>query len=337
MLTTLLGALLFWGIPMVVGAWVAFMITLEFRSDRIPIILYHRLISKADAERGAVRDDEMIFVSYDISFAEQMAYLQQEGYTTLDFDDLVAIRTGRMKQPSKSILITFDDGYLSNYLFAFPALRRHGQKATIFVPPEPDKHTRELIAGIDGFLSEDQMRELSEHGISIQSHTLTHCVLTEFDDATVRYELEESKRRLTEITKKPVHHIAIPRAGYNRGIRRLVEDAGYQTACCNKKGSANGSSDLLALPRIVIERDMSIDDFARSLAPRAAALIRIVGNIKRIPEYLGGPGFAQKVRGLLYGGPFQALFRTRNLKVALAVGAFVYLAGSLLFTWKMIS
>ena len=333
----ILGLVFFVLVPAAAGLAVLRCVLLEYRRSRVPILLYHRLISAEAARRGDVPDDEMIWVSYDTEFARQMAYLAEAGYTTIDLDDYLAMRAGRTARPGKPVLVTFDDGYLSNYTLAFPALRAHGHKAVIFVPPEPDDKTRNLVRGVDGFLDDDQMRELSANGVSIQSHTLTHCVLAELDDASARYELTESRRRLVEITGRPVDHIAIPRAGYSRRIKRLVAQTGYATACCNRKGSANDGSDLLALPRIVIERDFTIEDFARSLKPRSGVTLRIVGNLKRVPELLGGSAFACRVRSVLYRGRLRPLFETRNLKKLVALSALLYLAGCVGFVWYAVT
>lgn len=310
---------------------------LEHRRDRIPILLYHRLISRADAEQGRVPDNEMIWVSYDTSFAAQMDHLKAAGYTTIDLDDYLAIRSGRMPMPEKPVVVTFDDGYLSNYTMAFPALRRNGQKAVIFVPPEPDEYTREIVVGVDGFLNPEQMRELAENGVSIQSHTLTHCVLDELDDQAAMYELTESRRRLEGMTGRSVEHLAIPRAGYSRRIRKLVREAGYRSACCNNKGSSTGLSDPLALPRIVVERDTSIADFARALTPRGALALRLIGNLKRIPERLGGSGFARRVRRILYHSPLAPLFETRHLKRLVVVAGVLYVVASALFFGRLLT
>ncbi|MBN2445612.1 MAG: polysaccharide deacetylase family protein [Phycisphaerae bacterium] len=337
MLLHVIGIVTFLVIPAIVAVGVLRCVVLEYRRDRIPILLYHRLISKAAVERGEVPDDEMIWVCYDTEFAKQMAYLQREGYTTLDFDDYVQIRSGQMPMPPRPVLVTFDDGYLSNYTMGFPILKKFGQKVTVFVAPEPDDHTSRQIEGIDGFVTPEQLREMSENRVSIQSHTLTHRILTELDDDTVRYELEESRRRLTQSTDRPVNHIAIPRAGYSRRIKRLVKEAGYLTACCNNKGSTNGRSEPLALPRIVVERDMSVEDFARLLTPRTSAAIRIVGNTKRIPEHIGGARFARRVRDVLYIKPLRPVFRTSNLKKLMALLGVLYLAAAVWFTWSLIS
>lgn len=331
-----LGMLVFVGAPAVGAAWLAVAWWLEHRSDRIPILLYHRLVRKADVDLGTVADDEPVWASYDTVFAAQMDALREAGFTTLDFDEYLEIRSGARSMPSRPVIVTFDDGYLSNYTLAFPTLRKNGQKATIFVAPEPDAETRELVAGIDGFLSAEQMKDLAANGVSIQSHSLTHPVLTELSPEAVDYELAESRRRLEAITGQPVRHLAIPRAGYSRAIRARARRHGYATVCCNNKGTSTGWSDPLALPRIVIERDTSPGDLLRSLTPRAGFALRVVGNLKRVPERLGGVRFAQRVRGLLYREPFGRLFTTRNLKRGVAVAGAGYLAAGLLFAWHLL-
>lgn len=253
-----LGILVFYVIPGALFLEVLRCAYLEFRRDRIPILLYHRLISRAEVDAGTTPDLEPIYAVYDDVFSEQMQRLHEKGYATLSLDQLMEIRAGSQPLPRRSVLITFDDGYRSVARLAFPVLRRLGQQATVFVAPEPDDHTRSLVAGFDDFLSADQMLELDRHAIAIESHTLTHCILNELDEPTARYELEESKRRLADLLGRPVRHLAVPRSGQSREVRRLAVEAGYQTICCNNKGSSNGWSSLHALPRIVIERESTL-------------------------------------------------------------------------------
>ncbi|MFO0973682.1 MAG: polysaccharide deacetylase family protein [Phycisphaerae bacterium] len=331
------GLVLFAIVPGLVALELARCVYLETRRDRVPILLYHRLISGERARRGEVRDDEPIYAAYDDVFAEQMEYLHRAGYATLSLDELRAARNGGCLTAGRSVVITFDDGYESNHSLAFPALRRFGQKATIFVAPEPDAHTRALVAGVDGFLSAEQMRELDANGVAIESHTLTHCILNELPEAAARHELVESKRRLSEILGRPVRHLAIPRAGYSRGVRSLAIAAGYETICCNNKGTSNGRSDLYALPRIVIERDMSVAEFAALLRPRTGVVLRVVGNIKRIPERLLGARRARAIRQWLYHGPAAGLFVTRRLKRVVAGAAVAYAAAGLFFYHQWLS
>jgi peptidoglycan/xylan/chitin deacetylase (PgdA/CDA1 family) len=333
----IVGLILFGALPAVLGLEILRYIFLEHRRDRIPILLYHRLVSWSAVREGRIPDDEMIWVSYDTRFAEQMQYLKDAGFTTLDMDDYLAIRAKKMPRPAKPVIVTFDDGYLSVFTLAFPVLRSHGQKATFFVVPQPDPRDREVFKGLDDFLVPAQMREMADAGMSIQSHTVTHCVLNELDDEHAWFELTESRKQIAEITGRPVDHIAIPCAGYSRRIQRMVSRAGYRTACCNNKGTANAWSNPLALPRIVIERDMTVADFTRCLSPQGAVMLRITGNLKRLPERLGGARFAIWMRNLLYRGPWGALFVTRNLKKVIAALALVYAACGLLFWWYLLA
>ncbi|MGQ9663251.1 MAG: polysaccharide deacetylase family protein [Kiritimatiellia bacterium] len=328
----LVGWLVFVVLPLGLLAWLVWLACLEYRSDRIPILLYHRLLSKEAADRGEFQDDEPVYVCYDIRFREQMNYLAENGYSTLNLDEYMDIREGRTPLPAKPVVITFDDGYVSNYTMAYPELRRHGFKATIFMVLEPNEYSLHCIDGVDAFMRPDQIRELVAGGIAIQSHTLTHCVLSELGEAEARRELIESRQRLAAITGQPVDHIAIPRAGYNRRVRQWVREAGYRTACCNNKGTACGLSDPLALPRIVIERDMDLKDFRRCLRPSGALALRVVGNLKRIPEQVGGASFARWVRQAWLGNKnLQPLFQTRNLKRIIMTIGVLWLTGAVFF------
>lgn len=313
---------------MVVPVWltlmVAYWIAVEHRGDRIPILLYHRLLSKRRADQGDVSDTEMIYVTYDTSFAQQMQYLVENGFSTLDLDDYVRIRSGRQPLPSRPVVITFDDGYLSNYTLGFPVLKALGLKATVFVVPEPNPYTRNRVAGMDDFVTPTQIVEMAKSGVSIQSHTLTHPVLTELDDAEIERELVVSREVIANWTGMPVTHIAIPRAGYDRRVRRLVDRAGYRTACCNNKGSATGRSDLLALPRIVVERDMSLREFSIALTARGSAMARIVGEIKRLPFQIGGVRLARLIRPVLYESRFGPMFQMHRLKYTVMAVAGLY-------------
>jgi peptidoglycan/xylan/chitin deacetylase (PgdA/CDA1 family) len=332
-----LGIVVFFAVPALLLVEVLRCVYLEFRGDRVPILLYHRLISRKSVEAGETPDNEPVYAAYDDVFADQMRHLAENGHTTLSLDEFRAIRRGEKPLPPKSLVITFDDGYESNYTMAWPAMREHGIKATIFVAPRPDEYTRGLVRGFDGFLSAEQMKELDAGGVAIESHTLTHCVLAELGDDEARHELVESNRVLESMIGRPIRHLAIPRSGYSRRIRNIVREVGYATVCCNNKGSSNGWSNLQALPRIVIERDMSVREFARALEPRTGLTLRLLGNIKRLPEFLFGSSGAQKIRRLLYRGPLAGLFVTRRLKRVIAGCALLYAIGALAFAVHLIA
>ena len=67
------------------------------------------------------------------NFEAQMKMLAKGGYTTITPDELLAYKQGKITLPKKSVLITFDDGWRNNYIYAYPILKKYGLKATIFL------------------------------------------------------------------------------------------------------------------------------------------------------------------------------------------------------------
>jgi peptidoglycan/xylan/chitin deacetylase (PgdA/CDA1 family) len=101
-------------------------------------------------------------------FDAQMAYLEREGYETVDLDDVAAWRDGIRELPPKPIVITFDDGDRSAFDYAYPILKKHGFKATLFVV------TSEVGKKWDRVdcLGWDELRRLQQSGVfTIQSHS----------------------------------------------------------------------------------------------------------------------------------------------------------------------
>ncbi len=88
----------------------------------VPILIYHYI----DPEN---RDE---YTSPE-NFDKQLSLLKQAGYTTVTFQDLYRYTRIGSELPEKPIIITFDDGYYNNYEYAFPLLKKHNMKATIFL------------------------------------------------------------------------------------------------------------------------------------------------------------------------------------------------------------
>lgn len=151
--------------------------------NRLSVIYYHSI--------GPVKKDwenNFLTTGADV-FEEHLEWLSRR-YTTISLMEYWQIRNG-MKPPVKNPLsITFDDGYLDNWVWAFPLLRKYGMKATIFVSPgfvdersgcrpnsEDDGCSGNGGRDVNGwgFLSWDEMRMMESSGlIDIQSHAMTH-------------------------------------------------------------------------------------------------------------------------------------------------------------------
>ncbi len=278
----------------------------ECRPDRVPALLYHQLISKEQVDRGEIVNHERVYVAYDVSFAEQMEYLHRQGYSTITLDDFLGVRNGR-RLPEKPIMLTFDDGFMSNYRYAFPILKRYGMKATIFVTPDPSSDNFKKYAHTDAPLTPEQIKEMSDYGISIQSHGMTHRYLTDLSSDVIRWELAESKRVLEKMTDKPVRHLAVPSGAYNRLVRRMAKECGYDAVFCMLKGTNNAASDRYALRRLVVARDFTLQEFRKMLQPATATRLRLMSFVQNVLLGVLGPGGLDQLRDRVYRSPFASL------------------------------
>ncbi len=144
------------------------------RADRyqtIPILCYHRL---------GTGNNRMVVPA--AGFAQQMDWLAANGYTVLALQDLPAFLQGQRALPARTVVLTFDDGYESVYRHAFPVLKKHGFKATVFVYTD--------FVGAGDALSWGQIQEMHRSGlVDIQAHSKTHANLLERlpDETEARY------------------------------------------------------------------------------------------------------------------------------------------------------
>jgi hypothetical protein len=123
-------------------------------------------------------------------FKDHLRVLKTKGFCTIDLRQLYDYVEEGKPIPSNSIVLTLDDGYLDNWIFAYPLLKKHGFKGTIFVNPEFVDPTEEYRPNLEdvwkgnvkeedlnshGFLSWREMREMESTGVmDIQSHGMTH-------------------------------------------------------------------------------------------------------------------------------------------------------------------
>jgi len=148
----------------------------------IPIVAYH---SVADDH-----DHPLSLLSLPVrSFERQLRHLRRRGFQTLTLYDVHDYLKRGTAVPAKSVVLTFDDGYLDNWVFAFPLLKKYGMKASIFVitdfveevacrPTLEDvwegrADERELEWW--GYASWPELERMQKSGlVDVQSHTRTH-------------------------------------------------------------------------------------------------------------------------------------------------------------------
>ena len=133
-------------------------------SMQVPILMYHHLSED-------VTNSEMVSPE---QFEAQIRALAEAGYTGISFDELQAYVLRGEPLPEKPVVITFDDGYRSNYTLAYPILQKYGMKATIFAIGVSfgTDHYKDTDYAITPHFGADEAAEMTASGlISIQSHT----------------------------------------------------------------------------------------------------------------------------------------------------------------------
>jgi len=135
-------------------------------SLRLPIIMYHHVLK-----------DSRKLGKYTVSPKEiegDIIYLKQHGYTTIVMEDLINFVYNGGELPEKPIMLTFDDGYYSNYVYALPILEKYDCKAVISITGDYiDKSTEEGdLNPAYSYLTWDLVKELTESDyVEIQNHS----------------------------------------------------------------------------------------------------------------------------------------------------------------------
>lgn len=132
-------------------------------ASKVPILMYHNLTNDPSAVTSMTITGER--------FQEDMEYLEYNGYTPLLSADLINIRAGKEAMPERPVMITFDDGYRSNYDIAYPILQKTGMKAVIALIGKSIRANDNTEAN-RFFLKWDEAAEMADSGlVELASHT----------------------------------------------------------------------------------------------------------------------------------------------------------------------
>jgi biofilm PGA synthesis lipoprotein PgaB len=226
------------------------------------------------------------------SFREQMEYLKSNGYSVISLHHLVDHMISGSPIPNRPVVLTFDDGYLSNYALAYPVLKKLNFPATIF-----------LIVSNEGkmgglpFLSWGEMKEMESGGlIDIQSHTYgLHHMQTIAPEANGpgraenipaalarlyaggRMETKEAYQsriladlvNSRQVIEKNLHNrvdvLCWPFGAYNHTLVDIARRAGFKYMVTTMEGYNGYGDSPLYIYRQTVESNMSMEDFIKKL------------------------------------------------------------------------
>lgn len=202
----------------------------------LPVLMYHNVDHRHMETKLSVSPE---------SFGRQMEYLDRAGYSVVSLHDAaVMIREG--DRDKRTVALTFDDGPSNFYSDAFPVLKKHGFTATVFMISDR--------VGAAGYLSAEQVKEISDAGLDIGSHSVSHADLKELNAEELKREVEGSRAVLEEVTGREPAFFAYPEGKFNALVRKAVIDAGYEGAVATNPGRGTPYDDVYAIRRTRISR-----------------------------------------------------------------------------------
>ena len=172
------------------------------------------------------------------AFERQLELLVRRGYEGATFRD-----AAMSQRPRKTVVVTFDDAYLSVLELARPILDRLGLPGTVFVPTDwPGRGEPMHWPGIDQWmgtefepelrsLTWEQLAGLAADGWEIGSHTRSHPHLTTLDDRTLDEELRGSRAECERRLERSCTTLAYPYGDYDARVAAAAGRAGYDAAC----------------------------------------------------------------------------------------------------------
>ena len=214
----------------------------ETVSRDVPVLMWHNLAEESSGD---------MTISVD-TFRAQIEALHEAGFKTVSLQQLYDYVHFGTELPEKPIVLTFDDGYFSNYEYAYPILREYGMQATIFaIGVSVGKDTyKDTDHAMTPHFGADEAREMVDSGlISVQSHTFDMHQWPPFEDgnaqvretllpfdgeadadyeAAVEADFAESRELLESITGQPVNALAFPEGAYVTLTQDALRSAGAE-------------------------------------------------------------------------------------------------------------
>jgi len=212
-------------------------------SIRIPILTYH-----------SIDDSGSIISTPPHKFREQMQILQDRQFNIISLNNLVHFIRNKQPLPSKTAVITFDDGFKNFYLKAYPILQEFGFSATVFLVPGYIGKTSRWNATLRGMpvldlLEWGEVKEIFNNGIDFGAHGMTHETLAKLSLEEARQQIVKSKSAIQDHINRDVTVFSYPYGIANEDIKRLVQ-AEFQGACGTCMDFVSKHSDIYELPRI---------------------------------------------------------------------------------------
>lgn len=203
--------------------------------QKIPVLMYHKIAALSSKTDGLIIGKT--------PFSQQMNYLKTHNYNTITLDQFYANLSKGTVLPKNPVLITFDDGYVSNYTLAYPILKANKQKAAVFV----------ITNNIDknkGSMTSKQLKEMDANGFRVENHTDNHEKLADYAYANQLAIITKSKTALEKLLGRKVMYLAYPCGSYNSNTIKASHVAGINLGITTDTGFTSKQDNPYGINRI---------------------------------------------------------------------------------------
>ena len=206
---------------------------------QIPVLCYHQIRDWRTTDSKTSRT----YIVPPAAFALQMKMLADSGYHSISPDQLYAYLLTGAHLPSKPVMLTFDDTDLDQFTVAYPEMKKYGFKGVFFIMT--------VSLGRPHYMSKEQVRQLSDEGHVIGSHTWDHHNVKKFAGNDWITQIEKPTKELENITGKSIRYFAYPFGLWNTAAIPELKKRGFLAAFqLNEK--LDPSDPLYSLRRIIV-------------------------------------------------------------------------------------
>lgn len=187
----------------------------------VPVLCYHQIRNNLASDSKRAHDD---IIAPD-KFRQHIKMLADSGYHTILPDQLYNYLVFNAKLPEKPIMITFDDTDMDQFTVGNATLKKYGFKGVYFIMT--------VSIGRKGrinYMTKENIKQLSDEGNTIASHTYNHKNFAQFTDEDWKTQIDEPTKKLEEITGKKVAYFAFPYGVYKSSTLHKLKEHGFKAA-----------------------------------------------------------------------------------------------------------
>lgn len=193
-------------------------VTTILNRKQVPILCYHQIRNWRGTDSKTAKD----YICPTDVFTRQMKMLADSGYHAITADQLYAYMATGAELPAKPVFLTFDDGDLDQYENALPVLDQHKFKAMFGIMTVAIGRR-----GKQPYMDKTQIKDLADRGHEISCHTWDHHNAKKYTAADWVIQSDEPKKKIEEITGKPVKYFVYPFGLWNHEAAAELQKRGY--------------------------------------------------------------------------------------------------------------